>query len=496
MAAARLGEWWSDTSDVIHFSPRAAEIYGLGSRLVVPRDEISDIIHPDDRAPTLKLVQDAVDHHSDFDVQYRVQRPCDGRLVWIHGRGKAYYDDEGASVGLAGVVADVTPRKTADEAEKLRAQEMEHRAKNVFMLIQALVRLTPFHDHKQFVADLTDRIEAIERAHAVALRSSEEGVLVADLLRRELAPYRAPGRALLRGGAARLTSTAAQSLSMVLHELATNAAKYGALSGADGGRLTVAWSPTDSGGLQIVWTEQTEGGCKGKANPGRDSGFGSMLLKRLIGELGGSFTRRWDEAGMTATIVLGAAHVVRVGRRRGRDPGKRSPEETGARLGPASPIWHVRARRVQPGDRPAEAPMIPVTDTLAIDEAEIVERFVLASGPGGQRVNKVSTAVELRFDVRRSPSLPEPVRDRLERLSGRRLTQDGVLVLSAQRFRTQERNRQDALERLVELIALAAAPPPPPRKKTRPTYASKLKRLDSKARRGAVKSGRGRVSLD
>ncbi|HET6408280.1 MAG TPA: alternative ribosome rescue aminoacyl-tRNA hydrolase ArfB [Chthoniobacteraceae bacterium] len=114
----------------------------------------------------------------------------------------------------------------------------------------------------------------------------------------------------------------------------------------------------------------------------------------------------------------------------------------------------------------------------------------------GQHVNKVSTAVELRFDVRRSPSLPNDVAVRLMRLAGRKLTQDGVLVLTAMSFRTQERNRADALERLLELIREAAKPPPPPRKKTKPTKASQKRRVEAKVRRGGVKSMRGKVRGD
>ena len=137
--------------------------------------------------------------------------------------------------------------------------------------------------------------------------------------------------------------------------------------------------------------------------------------------------------------------------------------------------------------------MIEVTPQIHLDDDEIQERFIRAAGPGGQNVNKVSTAVELRFDVLNSPSLPAGVRERLMRLAGRRLTQDGVLVLTAMRFRTQDRNRADAVERLSELIRKAAEPPPPPRKKTRPTLASKKRRLEAKSRRGDIKSGRSRV---
>jgi len=130
--------------------------------------------------------------------------------------------------------------------------------------------------------------------------------------------------------------------------------------------------------------------------------------------------------------------------------------------------------------------MIPVTAHITLDEREIEESFVRASGPGGQNVNKLATAVQLRFDVRHSPSLPAEVRERLEALAGSRLTRDGVLVIIAQRHRTQARNRQDALDRLIDLIRRAAIAPVK-RRATKPTRASRERRIESKKRRAGVK---------
>lgn len=138
--------------------------------------------------------------------------------------------------------------------------------------------------------------------------------------------------------------------------------------------------------------------------------------------------------------------------------------------------------------------MIRVNPRISLDESELQEEFIRASGPGGQHVNKTETAVQLRFDVRNSPNLPDPVRHRLERLAGSRLTLDGVLILVADRHRSQMRNREDARERLIDLIREAAAPPPPPRRPTKPTKGSKERRLEGKAKRSEVKKMRGNVN--
>jgi ribosome-associated protein len=133
--------------------------------------------------------------------------------------------------------------------------------------------------------------------------------------------------------------------------------------------------------------------------------------------------------------------------------------------------------------------MIPIIGDIVLDDSLIEERFILASGPGGQNVNKVASAVQLRLDLRRQPGLPEAVRARAARLAGRRLNQEGVLVITARRYRTQERNRRDALERLVTILRRAATPPVP-RRATRPSAAARERRLRQKARRAQLKEQR------
>ena len=139
--------------------------------------------------------------------------------------------------------------------------------------------------------------------------------------------------------------------------------------------------------------------------------------------------------------------------------------------------------------------MIEVTPSITIDDSEIQVDFVRSSGPGGQNVNKVATAAQLRFDVRGSPSLPDALKERLVKLAGSRMTGDGVLVIDARRYRTQEQNKADALARLADLLSRAATPPRP-RKRTRPSLAARQERLDTKRQRSGIKKMRRRVEDD
>ncbi len=305
MSVARLGDWWTDGGEYIHFSTRAAEIYGLGPRQSVKRSDIDGMIHADDREPVLKRVAEALEAQQDFDVEYRVRRASDGAIVWVLGRGKGVYDDTGRPIGLLGVVADITARKRAQEAERLRVEEVDHRDKNLLMVVQALIQLTPFDTREAYIQALTGRVSALARTHSLLARAQWIGVGLEELVRQELQAFdRAQGHRIV-GPLVRISATGAQPLSMVLHELATNAAKHGALR-MPGGVLSVEWALNPDGSLTVIWREPGASGSDPETGPG----FGTQLLDRLAVQLGGSVRRRIDADGLVATIAIGSEHFT------------------------------------------------------------------------------------------------------------------------------------------------------------------------------------------
>ncbi len=209
---------------------------------------------------------------------------------------------DGSVEAIAGTTRDVTERKQAEEQRLLLAREVDHRAKNALAVVQALLRLTPSDDAavRRFAASMTGRVSAMARAHALLSQERWAGAELRALAGEELAPFAAgePDRVRLDGPSLRLGADAAQSFSMVLHELATNAAKYGALS-VPGGRLDLHWRVEDGGTLILRWTET--GGPPLVAAPAR-SGFGSRLVGSSLRQIGGSERFDWRPEGLRCTL--------------------------------------------------------------------------------------------------------------------------------------------------------------------------------------------------
>ena len=265
------------------------------------------LIHPDDREDFRRTVGSAVERFERFALEYRVLTP-DGRPVWIADTGQIIRDeDDGRPRRLIGLVADVTERKAAEERERLLAREVDHRAKNLLAVVQSVVQLTRADDPETLKADVTGRIQSLARAHSLLAESRWEGVDLGQLALEELAPFAHTDhhRVLLGGPELRLKPAAAQSLAMVLHELATNAAKYGAMSG-DGGRLELGWSLVDKQ-VELVWREF---GGPPSHEPTR-TGFGSRLIKSSVErQLRGSVAYDWRDDGLHVRLAIPQDHVT------------------------------------------------------------------------------------------------------------------------------------------------------------------------------------------
>lgn len=263
-----------------------------------------DRVHPDDLA-TLSAAAAGVyeGNESRFEAEYRI-RHRDGHWVHCWQRSMALRDASGRLRRVIGSIVDVTERKRSEERRLMLVREVDHRAKNVLAVVQSLVALSDRSDAERFAEAVQGRVAAMAHAHGLLARAQWAGAELRDIAQQEVTAFGGEGRVRLEGPPVRLVSDAVQPLSMVLHELVTNAAKYGALSRADG-RVSIVWcvEPDVSGGLlRLLWTERD--GPEVTGPPARE-GFGSTLLGGMVsGQLGGSFMRRWEPEGLVCEVTI------------------------------------------------------------------------------------------------------------------------------------------------------------------------------------------------
>ena len=315
--AARLGVWeWGAQADLpLWENERMYTIFGIPSdRKPITLAELErDFLHPDDKEPLASALEEGW-RTGRYRVACRITRASDGQLRWIEFSGRCETDAEGRPFRVVGVTADITERKRAEEHQNMLMAELDHRVKNILAVVQSIVRRS-LGRGKTVGPEATDlligRLNALAQSHSLLASSRWEGARLNDILEAEVAPYRSGGEERVMVGGPNLTVTpkAAQALSLVLHELVTNAAKHGALS-REGGRILVVWEiEGDRNERTLVFTWQEHGGPKIEQVPTR-KGFGSLLIERTSAfELGGKAALDYAQNGLRATFELPLAGI-------------------------------------------------------------------------------------------------------------------------------------------------------------------------------------------
>jgi PAS domain S-box-containing protein len=307
ISAAQLGLWALDLrTNMLTTSEVCRRDYGWLSPEPFTLEALLGLIHPEDRPRRDRMVAEAFATGRDLQIDYRVIRP-DGETVWMHVRGRAEYDPDGTPIGAIGVSADVTARKLAEERQNRLIAELNHRVKNTLASVQSIALQTGLttHSPEEFLAAFDGRMRALVGAHDLLTSNAWQAASLEDVVRRTLAPYAARdgvgNRLAVEGPSIRFHPETAVTLHMAMHELATNAAKYGALS-TPAGSVAVTWTvdrSTDPATVEIVWREQ--GGPPVVAPTRR--GFGTNLLERgLARELGGSVTMAFALEGLVCVM--------------------------------------------------------------------------------------------------------------------------------------------------------------------------------------------------
>lgn len=304
-AGAVMAFEWDARTDLSHHSENAAKLLGYDPQEPLTTARFLELIHPDDRARFKAQVKSVRPDKPSYAVDFRVIRP-DGQEMWLEETATAEFDAAGKCIRIKGLTLDITERKRADEHQRLLVAELDHRVKNVLARVAVVAMYTRQGSNTmdEFVQALDQRIQSMAVAHALLSQVNWQGVCVADIVRHQLAPYATKANTTACGPDVALTAAASEALAMVLHELVTNASKYGALSVPEG-RVSVSWECRNSGEaaavLIIVWREA--GGPPTSAPS--QYGYGTSLICDLIPhELGGTVDLAFSSDGVSCTIEI------------------------------------------------------------------------------------------------------------------------------------------------------------------------------------------------
>lgn len=313
-AGAIVGTWIYDVpADLMTADERFALSLGLDPercRRGMPAAEAYSAVHPEDLASVQTAVSEALAQGGAYRCQFRVRGP-DGDYRWVEASGLVELDAQGRARRFPGVLLDITAWKHAEEARNLLMREVDHRARNALAMVQSVVRLTTNADPVAYRKEVLGRIDAMARAQGSLSRANWEGASLAQVVREELSALAPADRFHLAGPDVTLKAWQVQPVQMIIHELVTNALKYGAFS-SPGGRVDVNWRFQEGSGLQMVWREH--GGPV--ASPPQKTGFGTRLIHGLAKQLGGQVEMDWRPPGLIATLTWRLEH-----RRSGRADG-------------------------------------------------------------------------------------------------------------------------------------------------------------------------------
>jgi PAS domain S-box-containing protein len=330
LAAGQMGTWdWDAVRRVTTWDQGQYAIFGVDPQSFVPSpDSVRSLIHPEDLDRLLTALRGVTRDSKTVQIEFRVKRSS-GELRWCVGVAAASFDGQGRIFRLSGVTVDITDRKLAEDRQMLLAEEVDHRARNVVAVVQSIMRLTKADDMESYVSAVDGRIRALSNAHKLLSRSRWEGADLGKLVDEEFAPYLTDEaeKVLISGPAVMLQPNTAQTLALALHELATNAAKYGALS-AETGRVALNWD-LQPGRLELNWVET--GGPAVTAPATR--GYGTRVVAMGIeNQLGGSVKFDWDRKGLRCSMTV-PIDAKTVSFRKSPDEARRT--ETG--VAPAKP---------------------------------------------------------------------------------------------------------------------------------------------------------------